>query len=371
MALEAEEVDTKVAEALTEPVSQRDDVDSDVRAAIASLKDEPPVAEAAPEPESPKEIKGDHPSDPLRYADGTFKPTKDAAPVTAAAPDPKSPPVDNTAKASAPQLSTAASAPPVSWAAEAKQAWASLPPAIQAAVIKREDEVSAGFRQKSEDVRRYEGLLSPVAQEAASLGLDVEKGINALLNTHRALRSNPAETLATLAQHYGVNLKELPDNPPASQQQVRSDPVFAQVTQTVSSLEERLNGLMLQQNMGVVESFAGKAPHYQDVEDQLPALMQELRAGNPSLQGLPLLQQAYDRAIWLNPDVRAKIIAEQQAETAKTQVAQVQQKAAQASKAAVSVKGSTADVRPPKKTPALGNDVYADVRASIEQLRAG
>lgn len=360
------EDDTAVEQAPAEVVAPRDEVNNDVRAAIESLRNDAPAETAELVAEKPAVERA-------RAPDGKFvaEPIKDAAPVKAAAPT-ISPPVDNTAKASEQQQPNAANAPPVSWAADVKQLWPSLPPAIQAAVLKREAEVSSGFRQKSEEVRQYQSALAPVAEAARARGITVDQGVQSLMAAQQFLERDPAGAIAWLAQTHGVDLADLASNPPAPQQQTRSDPVYTQLAQTVSQLQEQIQTQVFEKNLGAVESFAGKHPHWADVEDQIPALMQELRAGNANLQGAALLEAAYDRAVWLNPEVRNKVIFEQQAEAAKAQTAQLQQKAAQANRAAVSVKGSTADTRPPRKPDLNGaGTVHDDVRAAIEQLRAG
>lgn len=359
--------------ATAEHINPIDDARNDVAEAIKSLK-----AKAAPEVAAepavvddhpaPIEDKGDHPSDPKRYADGTFKPVKqEAAPEVAAAPDPKSPPVDNTAKPSTEQPSTAVGAAPASWAAEAKASWASLPPAIQNAVIKRETEVSNGFRQKSEEVRRYEQVIAPVAQEAARLGMQPDQAINALMAAHHALQQDPSSAIARLAQQYGVDLATLAINPPAPQAQ-RFDPMVSQLTQHVSQLESQLNGFLQNQTMSVVEQFASSHPHYAAVEEQIAELIPLIQKSNQGLSPSDVLQQAYDRAIWLNPDVRAKLIQEQTSPV--QQATAIQAKAKQAAKAAVSVKGSSNGASAPKMPPPTsGGDVYDDVRAAIHSLR--
>lgn len=376
--IEAEVIETP-AEAPAEPVNPRDEVNDAVRAAVASLKGEadPPAAdiEVEVEGDAPAEApapKGDHPTDPARYADGTFKPIKqDAAPAkVAAAPDPNSPPVDNTVKASAPQPSTAAGAPPTSWAAEAKQAWASLPPAIQAAVLKRESEMSAGFAQKSEAIRQYETTLAPIAQAAQRRGISTDEALKSFLAAQDALDRDPRGAIAWLAQSYGVDLAELGANPPAAQPPARPDPVVAQLTQQVSSLQERLSFFDQQHAASVVKAFESQ-PYFADVMDDLPAIMKEVKASNPSLQGEEWMKAAYDRAIWLNPSVREKIWAAQQAEQAQVRTQQVQQKAEQAKRAAVSVKGSSGETRAPARRPSGDGSVFDDVSAAIAQLRAG
>lgn len=360
-----EEVAGALTEGPAEVVDQRDEVHNDVRAAIESLKggsDESSIA--AP-------VKEETPSvERARAPDGKFAP-KEAAPEQAAAPETKLPTTESQTKPSE-QPSQAAVAAPVSWSADAKTAWASLSPAVQNAVLKRENEASNGIRQYSEQVKLYERAIAPVAQEAQRRGLSTEDGIQRLLDGQRFLETQPAQAILWLSKQHGIDLAELASNPPAVQQQARPDPAFAQVNQTVQSLQERLQQLEFGNNLTVAQQFAASKPYYADVEEQLPDFIREVQRIDPSLTGLPLLEKAYERAIWLNPDVRAKVTAAERADAEKARLADVQAKAQQANKAAVSVKGSSAPAAPAKREPAsTDGSVYDDVRASLHQLRAG
>ena len=360
----ADEPIDEVAGALTEApgpveaVDHQDDVQNDVRAAFASLKgDEAP---AGPEPDSAVKTL-------VRGADGKFIP-KEAAPEVAA-PDPKLPTAESPTKPSE-QPSQAQVAAPVSWSADAKQMWASIPPAVQQAVLKREMEASNGIRQYSGKVAQYEQALAPIAEEATKRGMSEGDAIKRLIDGNTFLEQQPHQAILWLAQKNGIDLAELASNPPAIQQQARPDPAYAQVSQTVSTLEQRLQQIEFGNNLTVAQQFAASKPHYADVEDQLPDFIREVQKLEPGLTGLPLLEKAYERAIWLNPDVRAKVNAAERAEADKARVATVQAKATQASKAAVSVKGSSANAAPPKRQAASSGDAYDDVRQAIHQLRA-
>lgn len=360
------------APASVEPVSQAEDVRNDVAAALTSLKakaaEAAPVEVEAPADDHPEPLdKGDHPSDPKRYADGTFKPVKqEAAPEKAAAPDPKLPPVDNTAKPSTEQPSTAVGAAPVSWAAEAKASWASLPPAIQNAVLKREAEVSSGFRQKSDEVRRYEQVIAPVAQEAARLGMQPDQAINALMSAHHMLQQDAPAAIARLAQQYGVDLATLASNPPAIQAQPRHDPMVSQLYQTVTTLQSRLDDISNTEMKKHYESVSSK-PHFEQVRQDMARIVQTLP---PHLTAAEMFEQAYEQAVWVNPEVRAQLIAEQTAQTQQKQAETLQVKAKQAAKAAVSIRGASNGANAPKMPPLnSGGDVYDDVRAAIHALR--
>ncbi len=352
----AEEIEDQVIEQeVVEPVSARDEINNDVVRAISSLK-----AEAEPET-----IEAEEPvAERTRAADGKFAAKEPEA--AKPAPEQKLPPTEDVAKANE-QPSTVAAVPPVSWAADAKQAWASIPPAVQQAVLKREQEASNGIRQYSEKTARYEQALAPAAQEAAKRGLSVDDGIKRLIDGNTFLEQQPAQAILWLAQKNGIDLAELVSNPP---QQVRADPMVSQVSQTVSTLEQRLQQIEFGQNLTVAQQFAASKPHYADVEEILPDLIKEVRTINPHLSGMDLLEKAYERAVWLNPDVRQKVIAAENAKVAQNQVSKVAEKSTQASRAAVSVKGSSAGAQAPRRAESNGN-AFDDVRAAIHQLRAG
>lgn len=363
----ADEVVEKVIEA-PDPTTDRDEVNDAVREAISSLKGD--AVETPAETEQPVETPEAPVADRARGPDGKFIP-KEAAPEVAAAPDLKLPPPE-AAKPSVEQPSTAVAAAPVSWAAEAKAAWASLPPAIQQAVIKREAEASAGFAQYSEKTKRYEQALAPIAQESQRRGLSTEDGIQRLMDGQRFLETRPAEAIMWLAKTHGIDLTELASNPPAPQPRPQADPAFVHVNQTVSSLEQRLASIEFGQNLTLTQQFARdqNRPYYADVEEQLPEIINELKAVHPNLSPAELLEKSYERAVWLNPDVRAKIIAAQHTQTEQAKVAKVQEKSAQAARAAVSVKGSSASAAPPPRRESKDGTAYDDVRAAIQQLRA-
>lgn len=364
MANEEEKIGETIAD-------HRDDVYSDVAAAMASLKgegDAPPEHPEAAEPPPAAEAPDIAVKTLVRDATGKFIP-KEAAPE-AAAPDPKLPTAESPTKPSE-QPSTAAVAAPVSWSADAKNAWASIPPAVQQAVLKREQEASNGIRQYSEKTARYEQALAPIAQEATKRGMSADDAIKRLIDGNTFLETQPAQAIMWLAQKNGIDLANLASNPPAPQQ-ARPDPALAHVNQTVQTLEQRLHQIEFGNNLTVTQQFAASKPHYADVEDQLPDFIREVQRIDPSLSGLPLLEKAYERAIWLNPDVRAKVQAAERAEAEKARLAEVQAKANQANKAAISVRGSSAAAMPPKAPAASdGGSAYDDVRAAIHQLRAG
>lgn len=380
-------IDTPVAQDEPEITNNRDEINNDVRAALMQLKGETVEKAETPDeigepPETEKPEKAAKPRDEEGKFAKAAKPDKEstAAPEPAAV-ETKSPPAE-TAKAST-EPSTAAVAPPVSWAADAKAGWSAVPPAIQNAVLKREAEVSAGFRQKSEESRQYEAVLSPIAEAAKRNGIQVDEGVKRLVAANDFLERDAPSAIMWLAKSYGVDLTALVSNPPAPQPQRFVDPMVPQLNQKLSSLEGQLNGFLQKQTLGVVESFAQSPehPHYSAVENQLLKIIPLVQQENPGFSQAEVLQEAYEQAIWLNRDVRSAMLAEQTAaaekansdklaDTERTRIAAVTAKAGKSAKAAVSIKGSsTGAAATPKAVVNGSGDVYDDVRSAMRQLR--
>ena len=339
-------------------VAETDDLRSTIEAEFT--KAETPVevepvetvesAGQEPEAEPQTEPKADHPSDPARYADGTFKPTKaDAAPEKVEPPAKETPSTD-TAKASTEPAPTPASAPPAGWTAAEKAEWAKLPPAVQAAVSRREQEISRGGQQWSEEKRRYEAVLSPVAQEAKRLGMPVDQALNALMGAHHALQRNAPAAIRQLCQQYGVDLATLAGSTAeGSPETVQPTDIARLVQQHVAPflapIQDRLAAEDVQRQQSVeslVEQFAASPghEHFQAVEYDLMDLIPGIKTRNPSWPHEKVLQEAYDRAVYANPETRALMQAKRDAETDAKRIADAKTRTAQARRAGASVTGS-------------------------------
>ena len=361
----------------TEPINERDAVNNAVVDAIAQLRgdnadkstavdaDGPELDASADKSKAAKPVEQRDPASKERdAATGKFV-AKSEAPVKAT--DPKLASTDDQTKASA--VDPNQPAPPAGWTPDAKAEWNNLSPALKAAVLKRENEISAGGRQWSEEKRQYEHVLAPVVELSSRYGVPPAEGLKRLVAANEFLMQDAPSAIAWLAQAHGVDLAALVSNPPAPQPQVRSDPLVPQLTQKISTLEGQLNGFLQNQTLGVVENFAKANEHYSAVENELLQLIPVIQQSEPGLAPQEVLQKAYERAIWLNPEVRNKMIMGQHAATEQQRAATIQDKSAQAKRAAVSIKGSSNGVAPGKITTPPGKDVYEDVRNAIASLR--
>ncbi len=310
------------------PEAEPDTLRSDLEAAF----DAPETAvttEAGPEtaatgseqPEPVAAASDDRPRGP----DGKFLPKEAESAPKAAKPlekpvqqEQKSPSTDAT-KASE-QVSTPANAPPVGWTADAKAEWASLSPAIKAAVLKREVEISSGGKQWSEEKRRYEEIVAPVRQAASRRGISEAEGIQRLMAAQDRLDRNPAEAIQWLANAYRVPITVQSDGSPAEiTPQVQFAPMLAPLHEQLNAIQQRFameDQRQTDMTVQRVNQFAQDPthPHFDAVSDEIMAMLPLLKTSNPHATPEQLLQDAYDRAVWANPGTRAAIEAERVAQ---------------------------------------------------------
>lgn len=273
----------------------------------------------------------------------------DAAPKKAAPADKQITDQDNTAKATA--APSTAGDPPKGWSAEARAEWSKLPPAIQAAVVKREQEISEGGRQWSEEKRRYEEMITPLREQSGRRGISEAEGLKRLLAAQNALDGNPAHAIRWLAQSYGVDLKQLATNPayqaaPVVQRTQQQQPDIATLVE--QKLEER-------EVRRSVEHFASdteKYPHFEKVRTVMAALVESGAAAT--------LEDAYDRAVYADPSLRSELLAAQQSNAEAEKRRAEQERVAKAKSAAVSLRGS------PNGAPAPAPKEFSDIRSAVE-----
>jgi len=332
---------------------QADDLDADLRAALAGLE----TPEPAPEPEVKEAVEAKEPSKPVekvdekgrvRGEDGKFVAKPDEVGQDQPAQDPK-------AQA---EPSQSAIRPPVSWAPEAKAQFATLSPAVQAAINKREQEIDQGLRMKDKDVKRYEPLeqvIAPHRQKWAVAGVDEATAVKQLLEASDWLERDPKQALAYLARQYGVDLAQPTGGQPsqAQPQGTAANPEFLALQQELAQIKQQIGSQQEAGMLSQIESFRQdpKNLYFDNVRDDMAALISTGKAKD--------LPEAYEMACWMRPDIRPLL---QQAQVIPAPSGDVARKRA----AGASVTGSPAEPR------TIGNNPNAtiedDIRNAILEL---
>ena len=278
----------------------------------------------------------------MRDEKGRFAPKADAPPEDAQKPD---------ATQQATETAQAATRkPPASWKKEWQQHWESLTPAHQDVILEREKDVDRGFQERATKYKPYEELdrlLEPRRDQFARMGISYAQGIEKLLAANDFLERDAAGAILQLAASYGVNLAALASNSPETAAPNRELYELRRELQELKNEREAEKSRILHQT---IEQFKADPAnvHFDAVKETMGQLLMSRQARD--------LMDAYEKAVWLNPETRAQLIAAQ-APAASSAPAKADA-VAKAKSAAVSVKGA------PTGGPATG----APARSLREEL---
>ena len=236
--------------------------------------------------------------------------------------------------------------PPASWRKDYHEVWQKADPKMQEYAWQREEQMRAGVEPllaKAQFADTMQQAIEPYLPTIQGMGLTPEKAVSALMQADYTLRTAPPQQkmqlFAQLAQSYGINLGAMGANPQAAPQN-SVDPLVWQLQNELNSVRGEVMGWKQQQEMqqnqqllGEINQFSLKADHF---EEARPTMIQLLQSGMAET-----LEEAYDKAIRLNPDLFEQVSKAQQAEQAAKQAKEFNRAAKAARAAAVSVRSAT------------------------------
>lgn len=264
--------------------------------------------------------------------------------------------------------------PPQGWKQEYKQHFDTLPPELQDEILRRESDYSKGIQKYAEDAKYAQSMRSTFEQWMPYLthvGATPEAAFNALIQTEYVFRTgSPAQKqqmIMKLAQDYGIELGGQQDQ---GQQTVHPDVNYAttevqRLNQIVQQMQyEKQKAVEMQQQAEMsalqqqINEFSSKPEHshFDEVREDMQALLAAGRAES--------LEDAYDKAVWARPDIRASLLKQAEAK-------RIQQQAEAANKAkakAVSVTGSPSGASVPVAGASIRDDLRAALNASGGRL---
>lgn len=291
-------------------------------------------------------------------ADGTVVATEAEADLAAPA---------ETAEQKAPVVTGQFAEPPKSWKKEAQAEWQKLPESLRAEVFRREEDFHKGiahYKQFSDIGTTLHKVIEPYSQMIVQAGHNAPALIGDLLSMQKVMTTGSKQERAAMAmqilQNTGVSLEELQQVP----QQPAVDPNIAALIQKVQSLEGQLTSQSQQREQAElqdvnaeVEKFRtdGKHEHFSAVALDMSALLAQGRASD--------LQDAYDKAVWANPETREKQLQKHKQELARRQA----DEAAAARKAA----GANVARRGTPPVPAKPGTIEDTIRQEYRRLNGG
>jgi hypothetical protein len=255
--------------------------------------------------------------------------------------------------------------PPVSWSAEMKAKFAALPPDVQAYAVQRDSEANKriselGQMQKAlEPVRSTLERYSPLFE---ANGVTYEAGLQNLLSVAAALQSDAPNAIREIARRHGVDLRELAGAAPADDGQPDSAELrsvkqelaelrrhVAETSNRVVSREQAEQHAQRTSLTNAIDTFASDKPDFDKIEADIAGLIPAIKAANPGLDNKAILEQAYERAIWANPETRARRLEADAKAQADKAAKEAQARAEKAKKSAsINVKGDAVNGNSPK-----------------------
>ena len=240
--------------------------------------------------------------------------------------------------------------PPTHWPADQRETFVSLPRVTQEWLLNRDKEMSETYTRKTTDlanqrkeVDEFNNVLEPYKQRMELAGIRPSQAIQQLLAAQRFLETNPTDALKWLAQQYQVDLSGFAPKEEESYVDPTVKALKDELNQIKSQLQFREQAQRQQSTQEVqqtIKTFAEtkaedgslKYPHFERVKAQMAPMVAEGKT----------LEQAYADAIYVLPEVRERLAAE----NAKAAQAEATKKAEEARRQkAKEVKGATQVIR--------------------------
>ena len=205
---------------------------------------------------------------------------------------------------------------PVSWSPKARQAWATLPAEVRNEVAKRERDFSIGIQRNAETAKygtEVQKALAPFQSIIRMEGADDITAISSLAQTAATLRlGTPVEkarVISDLVNVYGVDIGTLDSVLAGETPSPEEDKISKILEQRLKPLEELLGTVRQsreQQARSVVQNvdkeiadFEAQAEFLNDVRNDMADILELAAKRGQKLS----LQEAYDKAVLLHPDI--------------------------------------------------------------------
>ena len=224
---------------------------------------------------------------------------------------------------------------PEAFGKELGGSWATVPPAWQAAIAKREADMQKGVDELKAKQADIDKALAPHMNAIRQNGHTPAQAINQLFAWFQALSVNPNEAFPALAKSFNFDLaKALPKTeaaadtkaaagdqpegevPPALQAYISK--LESNVTALKKELTDKIGGLEANyqrendtRTNEVLRNWSKDKAHFESVRGLMAQMIQS--GAVPLKDGQVDLDGAYEMAIYANPEIRAKVLAEQQA----------------------------------------------------------
>ena len=256
--------------------------------------------------------------------------------------------------------------PPAEWKAEDQEVFRKLPKDAKEFVTRQQREWNEKYAPVVERTQRMQQTFEPIARALAPYseyfqraGMHPAQYVEQLISLARQAQEQPEQFLREQARAHGVDLAKLvqPAEPAAEEWEdpavksvrdemraelAKRDAEIQRLTGGVNSYAQQNEMAARQQTQGAVREFVSAAdesgkpkhPYFNEVREDMALLLNAGRARD--------LADAYERAVYANPETRAKLAAAQRVADERRAVKESRERAEQARRAGGSVVGEGA-----------------------------
>jgi acylphosphatase len=207
---------------------------------------------------------------------------------------------------------------PHSWKPGAREHWGNVPPKAREEIIRREREIDTALRESAEARKgfdRFQQITQPYETIMRMEGADPFSAVESLVHTAAGLRLGTpvqkAQIVANLVGYYGVDIQALdnvlsgtPMNDPQGQvQQIVQQQMqpFQNFMQEILQRQQQSQQQVASDMERQVAEFGADKEFFDDVREDMADLVDFAASRGRDMS----LEQAYEQAVQMNPDIKA------------------------------------------------------------------
>ena len=224
---------------------------------------------------------------------------------------------------------------PKTWKKELEAHWGTLPPEVQEEISRRESDMFAGleqYRGAAQAGRAFSQVLQPFLPDLQAAGIQPEAHVQNLLQAHHILTKGSPEqkqlVVKALLEDVGLPYDGQVETPYVDPAVANLQRKFDEVTTQLQQQRQVEANRVRAETQKTIEAFF-LDPAHEHAEAVAPIMTRLLQSGTATD-----LKSAYDQAVWLDPTVRAKVLAGQRAAEEEAARVAANKKAEDAKKAA-------------------------------------
>lgn len=205
--------------------------------------------------------------------------------------------------------------PPESWNGTVKEKWSELPAEVRAEIKRREDDFHKGMTKLDEDRNfglRMKEVVTPYMPIIQAEGGTPEGAFKDYLNMAYTMRQGTPEQKAnvirTAMQQFGIDPHMVMSQPQVNPEIMRLENELLGLKQQLTQKEQLQEQADFDKLLSEIEAFASdpKNVYFNEVVDDIEAIFKSGKTRD--------MKEAYDMAIWANPQTRSRLLEAQQAE---------------------------------------------------------